>query len=147
MGNSRKIRFSSINRKAQVALEYMFLISVTTIVVLSILGISTYYTRDVEDSINTNQLDMVGKDIVDKAESVYYFGEPSKATISVFIPKGIRSINVSSNEVSFRFATASGESDMFYKSNVPLQGTISSSYGFHNIIIEAKSGYVWINGT
>lgn len=138
---------NDIGKRAQVGLEYMFIIAITTVVVIALLGISGYYTREVEDSISESQLDAIGKDIIDKAESVYYFGEPSRIVINVFIPKGIDSITVNENELSFKFKTPGGQSDMFYKSNVPIQGSIQSSYGVHNVIIESREGHVWINGT
>lgn len=137
----------SEHHKGQISIEYMSLVGITAVIVISLLVISNYYSRQVEDTINTNQLDQIAKEIVDTAESMYYFGEPSRTTIKVFIPKGIRDVNVGSNEISFRVNTHFGEIDMSYSSDVALQGDISTSYGFHYITIEAKEGYVWINST
>lgn len=136
-----------MKKRGQISVEYLLVVGLTTIVVIFLLAISDYYSREVENTINTNQIDRIAKEIVDTAESMYYFGEPSKTTIKLFIPKGIEEINVSNNELNFRVRTQNGVTDMFYRSSVPLQGDISYSYGLHNIIIEARGGYVWINGT
>jgi len=87
------------------------------------------------------------KEIVDTAESMYYFGKPSKTTVKVFMPEGINGVNITSNELNFEVRTGSGVTDMSYSSDVALSGNISHSYGFHYITIEAKEGYVWINST
>lgn len=135
------------NNKAQISIEYMSIVGLTTLIVIFLLWVSLYYSNEVEDTIKLNQLDSIGKEIVDNAESVYYFGQPSKVTLKVLIPKGITQINVTPNELLFKVRTKSGITDMFYRSNVELQGNISSSYGYHDIIIEAREGYVWINST
>lgn len=134
-------------KRGQISLEYLLVVGLTTIIVIFLLAISGYYSREVETTINTNQIDAIAKEIVDTAESMYYFGEPSKTTIKVFIPRGIEEINVSANELNFKVRTQSGLTDMFYRSSVPLQGGISYSYGLHYVIVEARGGYVWINGT
>ena len=134
-------------KKAQISIEYMSIVGITTIIVIFLLWVSIYYSNEVEDTIKLNQLDSIGKDIVDNAESVYYFGQPSKVTLNVLIPDGVTQINLTSDELLFKVRTKSGITDMFYPSSVALQGYISSSYGYHDIVIEAKEGYVWINGT
>lgn len=136
-----------VKKRGQISIEYMAIIGIATIIAISLLAISNYYSRQIEETIDTNQIDKIAKDIVDTAESMYYFGEPSKTTIKVYIPKGVESITVGPNELSFKVKTKGSVSDMFYLSSVTLQGSISTSYGFHDIIIEAKEGYVWINST
>jgi hypothetical protein len=133
--------------RGQISLEYMAVVSITTAIAIALLALSNYYSKETEITLNTNQIDLVGKEIVDTAESIYYYGEPSKTTIKVYIPDGINSIDVGPDELSFKVRTKAGETEMFYPSSVTLQGNISTSYGFHYISIEAKEGYVWINGT
>lgn len=136
-----------LKKRAQVSIEYMAVVGITTIVVISLLLISNYYSKEVENTINTNQIDRIAKEIVDTAESMYYFGEPSKTTLKIYIPDRIKNITITQNELNLRVLTPSGETDMFYFSNVPLAGNLSPSHGFHYVKIEAKGGLVWINGT
>lgn len=134
-------------RRGQISLEYMAVVSITTAIAIALLALSNYYSKETEITLNTNQIDIVGKEIVDTAESIYYYGEPSKTTLKVYIPDGINSIAVGPDELSFKVRTKAGEAEMFYPSLVTLQGNISTSYGFHYISIEAKEGYVWVNST
>jgi uncharacterized protein (UPF0333 family) len=136
-----------MKKRGQVALEYMLLIGFLTMVVISLIGISMYYSKETETTINTNQIDKIAKEIVDNAESVYYFGEPSKSTIKIFIPQGVKSINITPREINFRVLTTYGETDIFYQSTVNITGNISPAYGFHYVTIEAREGYVWLNGS
>lgn len=136
-----------LKKRGQVSIEYMAVVGITTIVVISLLLISNYYSKEVENTINTNQIDRIAKEIVDTAESMYYFGEPSKTTLKIYIPDRIKDITITQNELNLRVLTPSGETDMFYFSKVPLAGNLSASHGFHYVTIEAKGGLVWINGT
>ena len=87
------------------------------------------------------------REIIDNAEYVYYFGEPSKITMKIFIPKEVEQIDVHTNEINFRVATPNGDTDIHHTSAVNLSGSISDSYGFHYLTIEARGGYVWLNST
>ena len=136
-----------MKKRGQVSIEFMVLIAFLTLIIISLLYASMYYTKEVENTISTTQLDRLVKEIVDSSEYVYYFGEPSKTTIKVFIPRNVKEITVGPNEINFRVKTLQGETDIFYRSSVNLSGRISNSHGFHLITIEAKEGYVWINST
>lgn len=136
-----------MKKRGQISIEYMAIVGITTIVVISLLAISNYYSQQMEETINTNQIDGIAKEIVDTAESLYYFGEPSKVTLKVYLPRGIKQATVGPNELSFKVRTKGGDADMFYPSSVALQGNLVTSYGYHHITIEAKEGYVWINST
>jgi len=136
-----------IKKRGQVSIEYMGLVGITSIIVISLLLISNYYSRGIENSINTNQIDGIAKEIVDTAESMYYFGEPSKTTLKVYMPDKITRINITSGGLILTVTTPSGGADLAYLSDVPLGGNISSSEGIHYVTIEARGGLVWINGT
>ena len=122
----------------------MLVVGLATLIAISLLVISIYYSRQVEDTINTNQLDRIVKELVDTAESMYYFGEPSKTTLKVYIPKGVNSVSLDNNQINFKVNTQSGETDISYISSIQLQGNIPTSNGFHYLVIEAKEGYVCI---
>jgi len=136
-----------LKKRGQVAVEYMAVVGIATVIALSMLIVSGFYSRQTEEIINTNQIDQIAKKIVDTSEEVYYFGEPSKITLKVYIPKGINRIDIHESELVFNVNLQSGDSDISYVSAVPLQGEISVVQGYRYIEIEASGGYVWINGT
>lgn len=128
-------------------MEFLAIVGITTIVAISLLAVSNYYSKKIEETIDTNQIDRIAKEIVDTAESMYYFGEPSRATIKVFMPKGIENISIGPTEVTFKFRTESGQNEISYSSKVALQGNLPIYSGIYFISIEAREGYVWINST
>ena len=125
----------------------MMIIGFTMLVIITIIIISSSYSNDVKESINLNQLDQVVKAIIESAESIYYFGEPSKTTLKVFIPDRVEQAVFGNRSIIFKVQTSSGLTDVGYKTTMPLNGTISTSHGYHYISIEAKEGYIWLNST
>jgi len=136
-----------IKKRGQVSIEYMALVGMTTVIVMFLLLISNYYSRGVENTINVNQVDGIAKEIIDTAESMYYFGEPSKTTLKIYMPDRVTDIDITPNTINLKVSTSAGDTDMFYSSDVPISGDISPSEGFHYVTIEARGGIVWINGT
>jgi len=128
-------------------MEYMLIIGFSTFIIIVLLIIAQTYSSEINDQIITNQLDRVAKEIVNNAESLYYFGDPSSITIRAYIPSNIKDIDIIGNEITFTVRTKQGDTDMSYPSNVNLEGNISVSYGYRDIEITAREGYVWINGT
>ena len=134
-------------KTSQISMEYMMIIGFTTLVLSIILIISSAYSNDVKESMNLNQLDQTVKSIIQSSESVYYFGEPSKTTLKVFIPEGVNEVVFGNNSIIFKVQTLSGLTDVGYKTTMPINGTILTDSGYHYISIEAKEGYVWLNST
>jgi len=134
-------------KTSQISMEYMMIIGFSMLVIIGILIISSAYSNDLKESVNLNQLDRIVKSIIESAESVYYYGEPSKTTLKVFIPERVESAVLINNSIIFKVMTSSGLSDVGYKTTMPLNGTISTKPGYHYISIEARSGAVWLNST
>jgi len=137
----------NFSKKGQISIEYMAIVGIVTFVVLALFAISQYYVGGIKTTIVSNQADQIAKLIVENAEIVYYHGEPSKITLNVQMPKGVKEINIYENEISFTLIRGNGDIDIFYPSSVPLQGNISTTQGARSITIEALGGYVWVNGT
>ena len=135
------------DKKAQVSMEYLSIIGFVVIIVSILIVISTVYSRQVNDQILLNQADRLAKDIVDSAEKVYYWGPPSRITLKSYIPAGIQSIQIISNEVVFTVRTQNGLSDISYKAPVNITGYINNSEGLRNIRIESQTNFVYINGS
>ncbi len=135
----------------------MLVVGVATFIALSIIAVSSHYSSEVRGTINTNQIDQISKEIVDTAESIYYYGAPTKTTIKIYMPGGVNSVNLNSldpadptdvaYEISFKVQTRMGESDIFYLSPIPLKGSIKTSEGYQYVSVEANEGYVFINST
>jgi uncharacterized protein (UPF0333 family) len=132
------------SRKSQISIEYLSILGFVLVVLIFILALSFVYSRQIEDQIIVNQVDKIAKEIVDSAESVYYYGEPTKTTIKAYHPENIEQISISANDILFVVRTKNGLTDISYHSEVNLTGTISTAPGIKNFQIEAREGYVWI---
>lgn len=128
------------NIKAQISLEYLILIGFIMFGLVGILGISYYYQSSLRDRIRDDQLQKFSEKIVSSAEQVFYAGMPSKATIEVYLPQGVTSIEVIDDSLVISMQVSSLESKQSFVSNVPivLDGEISTSYGYKKIQITAN---------
>ena len=134
--------------KGQISLEYIIVVGFVTFAVIVLLGISLFYTHSVQDKIKVNQLSTFAEKIVSSAESVYYAGEPSKITITAFLPSGVQDFDIVSDNLVFVFITSSGTSTIAFKSKVPLDDvfTLSSlNEGTRRLKITAGSNKVYIS--
>ena len=135
-------------KKGQISVEYLIVVSFVTFIVLTILGISLFYSAQIQDSIKFNQLERFAKKIISSAESTFYSGEPSRTTINSYLPEGVTDIRIIENSLIFNVSSAGGTSVIAYSSTVPIEieGTISTSSGLKKILITAEENIVKISG-
>lgn len=133
-------------RRAQVSMEFMMITGFVLAILIPLSVVYYEHLNTMTTEVKGTQLSRLAEDITSKAEEVYYLGPPSKVTISAYIPSGVSEIKIYSSEVDFKLKTKSGITDIFSTSKVNLTGSINPSNGVHKIIIEAKDGYVLIEG-
>ncbi len=133
--------------RGQISLEYLIVVSFVVFAVIVILGVSLFYTSSAQDQIKLNQLYAFSSKVISSAESVYYAGEPSKITITAYLPNGVQNIQVISDSLVFTFVTSSGISVNVFESNVPLDDatTISINEGAKRIVIRAGADRVYVS--
>ena len=129
-------------KKGQISTEYLIVVAFVTFLVISALGLGLFYSVQTKDRIKFNQLQDFANKIVSSAESIYYAGEPSKATISVYLPSGIDSVEILTDQIVFNVTSLSGSDRISFLSDVPLEGGISSTEGFKRITITAQTDKV-----
>ena len=135
-----------MSKRGQISLEYLIVVAFVVFAVIVILGVSLFYTSSAQDQIKLNQLFTFATKITTSAESVYYAGEPSKVTITAFLPDGVQNIEVISNNIVFTIVTSSGTSVNAFESNVPLDSatTILTNEGLKRIVIRAGADRVYV---
>jgi hypothetical protein len=73
-----------------------------------------------------NQIDKIGKRITETADSIYYLGYPSQATLDISMPDTINEILIFNetqpNYIRFRFNGANGVGYAIYYTRAPLLG-------------------------
>ncbi|MFH1209519.1 MAG: hypothetical protein V1663_01905 [archaeon] len=133
-----------IKKQSQISVEYIALISFVILIVMAIYLTSYSYANSTKDTVLINQVDKIANTIMDNAESVYNLGYPSKTTIKIYIPENIKSITISSNQITFIVYTTSQEIEIFKESSIDLEGSLSTVQGLHEVIIESTGDGVLI---
>ena len=104
--------------RAQISVEYAMIIGLILFALAIAVGVAFFYSSSARSQIGMNQVDKVGKKIADTADSIYFLGAPSKATIDLTIPAGVQEIvivnSTSPNYIKFVFKGASGLSYSSY---------------------------------
>lgn len=91
-------------RKAQASLEYIIIFGIGFFFVLILGGLLLFYMNSAKNTLDENQIDEIGNQIVDTIEKVYYLGPGNKFTIKANFPTGIENLsitNVSINRSNF----------------------------------------------
>jgi len=134
------------NKCAQTSIEYLIIVSFITLIIIGILGVAFFYSNSIRDRIKILQMENFANKIISTAESVSYSGDPSKATIDVYLPEGVESISIHEGEnlLIISLQTNSGTTTNAYSSNVEISGSITPSFGLKKIQIEAQANNVVI---
>jgi len=130
--------------RGQISTEYLIVIGFVTFLVLGILGVAFFYTSITNDQIKVSQVSNLANKIISSAESVFYAGEPSKLTLTGYLPVGVNYFDIMSNEIVVSISTSSGVTVMSFSSNVPLSGSVSSYEGVKRIGVLAQDDEVSI---
>ena len=129
-------------RKGQISTEYLVIVSFITLLIIGILAISLFYSSEINDRIRINQLQNFANKLISSAERIYYSGEPSKSTVSAYLPAGVTSAEIIENQLVFSIVTSSGVTRIAFTTNVPIQGSLSSSEGVKVITLSAQTDAV-----
>lgn len=135
-------------KRGQVSIEFISVFGFVFLMMIPLIVIFYDQSGAVQDAVASNHLRNVGIKIVDKAETVYYLGQPSKTTLKVQFPTNIESFNITEHGVVIGYNNA--ESDLqilpLIHSNVNLTGSVSTDPGIHYIVIESLGDKVSVTG-
>jgi uncharacterized protein (UPF0333 family) len=135
-------------KRGQISVEYLIVIGFVIFLVIGILSFAFYYTAGTDDAIRINQLNNFANKIITNAESVSYAGEPSKVTITAFLPKGVSRAIITENSLVFDISTSSGMATMGFQADVSIaDNTLSINEGLKVIKISAGETEVTIDDT
>ncbi len=117
-----------MRNRGQISLEYLIVVGFVVFIVILLLGLAVFYTSTARDSMSFNQLNNFANKLLNSAETVYFAGEPSKLTITAYLPEGVSSFEILENSLVFNMTTNSGNNIISYPSKVPLD--LSSTFSF-----------------
>ena len=143
-------------KNAQSALEYLMIIGLTFGIIIPTVYLFYSYSRESNIQLVDSQINSIGSNIVNTAESVYYSGEHSKTIMEFNMPENVNHISIiSERELVFDVTTEFGNTDIVFFSDVnitadrtiPIYCAIGvcdlshiASQGYQKIRIESISG-------
>lgn len=137
------------NKKAQSSMEFLILTGFLTFVIIGILAIGYFYSGTINDRIKSSQVESFANKITSTSETVFYAGEPSRATISAHLPDGVEEIEFIDNAIVITYYLTSGQNKISFSSNVPTventDSPITSTSGIKSIVIAANSTHAVIS--
>ena len=139
------MRYKKLNNYAQISMEYIIILGFVMFVIIGVLGVALFYSGSVKDQIRITQVNNFAEKVVSTAETVYYYGEPSKSTISVYLPENVKNITIIDNELFISTQVSSGLERRAFSSNVPITGSISTASGIRKIVINVAGNQANIN--
>lgn len=131
-------------KKAQVGIEYMIIIGFLTFAITAVLVFAIFYSDKIKDRVRLNQVENFAIQLLNSAESVFFAGEPSKTTVSLYLPDGVEDINIIQDYLVITTRTSSGDNVREFKSRVPINGSISAGEGIKKLTLEAKEDHLEI---
>jgi len=131
--------------KAQVALEYLIIVSVALIIIIPLALYANElfygYREDTRITLAKNAVKKLGEN----SDWVYSQGEPAQLTIEVYIPDGIAQISLDNNTILFKVKTSSGISNVYYTTIAPLNGSVPINSGYYEISLTAYEDFLDIS--
>ena len=134
-------------KKAQISIEYIIIVGFVTFILIGILSLALIYSGSIKDRIKLVQVNNFANKVLSTAETVFYHGEPSKATISVYLPEGVSNITVIGNTLYIETQTSAGIEKNGFVSKVPITGNITTSPGIKRLEFTAEETTVSITKT
>jgi len=152
-------------KKGQGAFEYIMVVGIAMILIVPGAVLFFNYSKRSADETLRAQIDMVGKDIVEGVEKVYYIGENSWETVKVDVPDNVNWIYVLDDyELVIVYDTQVGLSEAVFYSDIPMttpylpidgkyyinditDPTVKSHAGLRIIRITSRGTFVVINET
>lgn len=126
-------------KKAQIALEFLLIITIA----LAIIGPMYYFTfANSSDNIKISKaqsaIDTIGRNI----DYVYSLNKGSVTAVDVVLPEGIVGYNVTNKTILYRIGISVGVTYTFYTTKANLNGTLPVSEGRHRIVLNNTGGGV-----
>ena len=137
-----------LGSRGQVAMEYMMVIGFAMLLLIPTLILYVSESQNVKADIAVAQAAKIARILADKAEEVYYMGEPSMTTVKMNIPEGVKSLNFSYREVSVFFQRSNGfTNEITDTTPINLTGSFETEPGLYYIQIKSMGDYVLISKT
>ncbi|MFO7710753.1 MAG: hypothetical protein R6V53_03250 [Candidatus Woesearchaeota archaeon] len=131
-------------KRGQVSQEYLMIIGFSLAMVTVVSGIFLLTANQQQQQVRDSQVYQVGNTLISAAEEVYYLGEPSLKTITVYMPSDIAKVETHPKEIVFVTNDTGTGSDIEFVSKVNLTTNLSHMGGKKYIQVYAKGDHVCV---
>lgn len=144
-----------LKKRGQASFEYIIVFSLGFVILLPTIYLFYSFALESGDQITSNDIAIIGNDIINAAESAFYMGKDTRLTIEETFPDGIKNITLHQdwdnnfNQIVFNLEDGSS---MVYFSEVNINGTFQKedySAGLKRIRVESTNNsnydFVWID--
>jgi len=144
MQKHKKNIHSYISMRAQMSVEYLFVVALAMGMILVTAYVFFMQTSDVSEEQQLSTIEIMGNDLLSVARNVYYSGDLSKKTVQYTMPSIVNNIYVADNALVFNVTTSGATYDIVYYSDVPLQGdfpetAVETQQIVHILVIKNQS--------
>lgn len=131
-------------RKAQVSIEYLFILSLALAIIIPGSALFYNYSKDSNERIVSSQINRIGNNIITNAEQMYTIGKDSWITLEVSFPEStIDAYIVDNSELVITYKTSRGITESVFFTDIPIEGTysgnVSSEFHDGNMKIKIES--------
>lgn len=106
---------------AQASMEYLLVVALTFAIIVPTTYLFYSYSKESTQEIADTQITKLGRGIIDAAESIFYSGQGSKATLELNVPDNVGSaVIIDGRELVFNATTNFGVSEIVFLSSVNL---------------------------
>jgi len=136
-------------------MEYLLVTGLIMLVIVPSIYIFYSYSHKSNEEIAQSQVNRFGTQIIDAAEEIYYLGGPSKTTLDLTMPKGVKGMEIWRNQELVFFLNDGSE--ISFKSMVNITSNIACtgrcyytftdrfySQGIKHVVVIAKGDHVLI---
>jgi len=127
-------------------MEYILITAFSLLVAIPLIVLFFQYSQKYNDEVTLNQANKVMDEILNAAETVYYLGEPSQKTITVYFPKDIKEVLFNYGYFSFTVYRGDNIYTIYRTSHINFTGNITTTPGAKNLKIRAVNNTVLITG-
>jgi uncharacterized protein (UPF0333 family) len=113
-----------MRKKAQVSVEYMFIIGLAMTILIPGSMIFFKYSQSSNEGLVATQINRIGKNLIDTADSIYTVGKNSWTTMDTNFPESIFEMYIieDAQELVIKYNTARGPTEAVFFSDTPIQG-------------------------
>ena len=108
-------------KRAQSALEYLMILALAMGIIVPTTYLLFRYASESNVEIIDSQINRIGRNIIDTAETVYYSGKSSKIVVELNMPENVEDVYIiAERELVFKVITELGETETVFFSDIDI---------------------------